>query len=425
MQRQTVLHNGIRILTERIPHIHSVTVGYWVDSGSRHDPSDKGGLSHLVEHMLFKGTSRRSSGDIALAMDLVGGVLNAFTAREYTCYYAKVLGSKLDEALDLLSDLYLRSLFNPEDIDRERRVILQEIGMVEDTPDDNIHDLWATSFWLNQAIGLPVIGTGESVAGIDRQDVCDYVASNYCGRRLVVAAAGAIHHDDFVRQIERQLGALPAGEKRPAAAPPTIHAGLQLHERDLEQVHFCLGVPALSYSAPDRFVQHLFNLLLGGSMGSRLFQEVREKRGLAYSIYSYLNSHTDSGALNVYAGTRAAEAATVLQLIRDQFLRLQREQVSECELRAAKEQLKGNLLLSLESSDNRMSRLAKNEILLGQHLEVEKVVALIEEVTAPQIQQLAVRLLADETVNLQLMGPLQDCAPAIRAIFPDCPELTS
>lgn len=417
MLQISTLDNGIRLLTERIPHVHSVSVGFWVDSGSRHERAEQNGLSHFVEHMLFKGTARRSSQDISLAIDMVGGILNAFTGREYTCYYAKVMGDKIAEATELLADVFQNSLYAPDEIEKERRVILQEIGMIEDTPDDSIHDMLSMSLWKGHPVGAPIIGTRDSIQHLTRDDVCRFVQERYCGKRLIIAAAGDVDHDRFVELVDEQLNQLLPGEAQEELTSPKAAPGDTITCRPLEQAHFCLGVPALPHAHPDRFGLYLLNLILGGSMSSRLFQEVREKRGLSYSVYSYLNNHVDCGSLAVYAGADATAVPVVLGVIRNQFEKLAHQPVSGKELKAAKEQLKGNLLLSLESSDNRMCRLAKNEILLGRQISMDEILKEIDQVSVELVARLSEKLLNPGKVNLQVLGPVEGLQDEISGIF--------
>ncbi|SHJ58041.1 Predicted Zn-dependent peptidase [Malonomonas rubra DSM 5091] len=356
MLQQSTLNNGIRVITERMPELHSASIGFWVQNGSRHETEGHNGISHFVEHMLFRGTTNRFALDIAKEIDSVGGVLNAFTGREFSCYYAKVLGDKLPQAIDLLSDLVLNSIFSEKDIEKERRVILQELAMVEDTPDDQVHDLFCESIWHLHPLGRPVLGTRDTVRRISREDLLQMMQKRYVGRNILIAVAGDLEHHQVRAQIEQAFQGVNSGEANNRCTLPAYRPGLQVVHKELEQVHFCLGCKALPQNHEDRFVQQLLNSILGGSMSSRLFQKVREEHGLAYSVYSYLNVHSDAGALVVYGGTSRDELWETVQVTLEQFALLKAGQVSEEELQMAKEQLKGTLLMSLESSDNRMTR---------------------------------------------------------------------
>ena len=405
MLQKSTLNNGIRVVTERMPGLHSATVGFWVQNGSRHEVTNLNGISHFIEHMLFKGTTSRSSLQIAKQIDSVGGVLNAFTGREFSCYFAKVLGDKLPQAVSLLSDLVLNSTFEPKEIEKERRVILQEISMVEDTPDDQVHDLFCKSIWNSHPLGRPVLGDCETVSSITRNDLLQMLADRYRGDNILIVAAGNLQHKEILGQIEQAFSCVKPGGAERLCTLPQYRPGIQVTAKNLEQIHFCLGSKALPQNHNDRFVLHLLNSILGGSMSSRLFQTIREERALAYSIYSYLNTHSDAGSLVVYGGTRPDDLPETLELILQQFSRLKNEYISHEELYMAREQMKGTLLLSLESSDNRMTRLAKNEIFLGYQPDIEDVIAEIDKVTIESVQRLADLLLSDESLNLHIVGP--------------------
>ncbi len=413
MIHQTVLDNGIRVISESLPSAHSVAIGVWVENGSRHELAGEKGISHLLEHMLFKGTERRSARDIAREVDSSGGMLNAFTSREYSCYYAKVLARRLPLAVDLLGDVIRHPLFDLDEIEKERRVVLQEIHMVEDTADDLIHDLFNQVFWQNHSLGCPILGTEETVGAFDRNALIDFMQRRYTGQRLLVCAAGDLNHEDLVDQLSRVFGDLPAVGSRLANVAPEYRRHLSVCEKDLEQVHLCLGTRALPQNHPNRFAAYLLNALLGGSMSSRLFQKVREEQGLAYSIYSYLHCHSDVGALVVSAGMAPADARRVVEIILREMRSLRDFPVPEEELTAARERLRGNLLLSLESTENRMTRLAKNEIYLGRQVSLRDVLHGFDRVTAEDVQRLAGFLFKDDYLNLQLLGRVDP------ADFPD------
>ncbi len=408
MIQKTTLENGIRVVTEKISGAHSVTVGIWVECGSRHEKLHEHGISHFVEHMLFKGTERRSALDIAREIDSVGGVLNAFTGREYCCYYAKVLARKLPLAVDILSDIALNSVFDLDEIEKERKVILQEICMVEDTPDDLVHDLFSHNFWKNHPLGFPILGTQDSVNRIFREGLVRFMAERYCGNDILVCAAGNLDHEAILNQISEAFNNL--GECRCPIEPslPRHERGVHVVEKDLEQVHLCLGSLAVPQTHPDRYATYLLNNILGGSMSSRLFQKIREELGLAYSTYSYLNCHSDAGALVLYAGTSPDAAREVLSVMLKELRELKTEPVSEDELHATKEQLKGHLLLSMESSDNRMTRLAKNEIYLGRQLSLREVIRNFDLVTRDDLLRVADFTLKDECLHLQVVGKIRE-----------------
>jgi predicted Zn-dependent peptidase len=404
MINKTVLNNGIRIITEKIPHSYSVTIGIWVTNGSRHERRESNGVAHFIEHLLFKGTKRRSALDISREIDSVGGILNAFTSREFVCYYAKVLDSFLPKAVDILSDIFLDSQFDPEEIEKERKVILQEINMQEDSPDDYIHDLFSQSLWRGHPLGMPIIGNEESVGGLTRDYVIGYMNENYRAENIIIAAAGNVDHQELLRLFSDMCSRIPGGATKKSTRRPSYKKTIKVVEKDLEQVHLCLGVKALPQDHEHRYAAHLMNTILGGGMSSRLFQEVREKKGLAYSIYSYMAAHSDTGSLAVYAGTSQERLAEVIDITLREFKRLKKRTVTRIELDSAKEQLKGNILLSLESSDNRMSKLAKNEIYFGRYQSLQELMEGFNRVTAKSLQGLSQLLFDDRFFTLVLMG---------------------
>jgi len=404
MIKKTTLNNGIRVITERIPYASSVSIGIWVANGSRHERRESNGVAHFIEHLLFKGTNRRSSLDIAREIDSVGGVLNAFTSREYVCYYAKVLDKFLPKAVDLLTDIFLHSTFDPEEIEKERRVVLQEINMMEDTPDDLIHDLFHQHFWKGHPLGMSILGDAESVTGLSRESIVAYKEQMYRGDDVIVTAAGNLSHDKLIPLLEEFLLTVAPGNGRVESAPPVYQRRIELIEKDLEQIHVCLGLKGVQQSHPQRYDAFIMNAILGGSMSSRLFQEVREKSGLAYSVYSYIASHADAGSLVVYAGASPENSAQLLEIMLREIGRFKREPVPAEQLDGAREQLKGNLLLSLESSDNRMSRLAKNEIYFGTPLPLSEIMDGFDRVTSESIQSLAVEILDNSALTLVMLG---------------------
>lgn len=410
MIQSTKLQNGLRVITEYVPGVHSASIGLWVAGGSRHEPFEKNGIAHFVEHMLFKGTSTRSAHAISREIDKVGGFLNAFTSREFCCFYAKIMGDKLSMALGLLSDIVLNSEFDPDEIEKERRVILQELHMVGDAPEDFIHDLFGQLFWKNHSLGLPTPGTAETVSAVQRSDLLTYRDERFVGSNMMVCAAGAVDHDALVCDVQRQLGELPAGLPDSDAGPIEPQRRVNIEHRDLEQVHFCLGTRGLPQNHPQRFAGFLLNALLGGCMSSRLFQVIREERGLAYSVYSYLNSHVDNGCQVIYSATSPADSADAIRLVLAEMRRLKDVPVEEDLLGDIREQLKGNLLLSLESTDNRMSRLAKNQFYLGNQLEIDAVIDRFNQVTAEDVRSLANELFTDRSLNLQFLGRLDACS---------------
>jgi predicted Zn-dependent peptidase len=405
--RKAVLPNGLTVLTERMAAVRSVSLGAWIAVGSRNEEASQAGISHFLEHMLFKGTERRSAEAIAQEIEAVGGRLDAFTSREHTCYYAKVLGEHLPVAVDLLADLLLHPRLDRADVEKERGVILQEIRMVEDSPDDEIHDLFAQAIWGEHPLGRSILGRPQTLEALTREDLRAYLAGHYRPHRTVLAAAGDLDHDRVVELLRAHLGTWdgPASAASPPA-PPLARPATVVKDRDVSQVHLCLGVEGLPYTHRDRYALNLVNTVLGGGMSSRLFQEVREKRGLVYSIYSYLASYRDAGLLVIYAGCGEGALEEVLGCIREECARLVAHPIEAEELRRAKEQLKGNLLLGLESTSSRMTRLAKMEMYFGRTFSLDAIIRGIEEVTPERFQQVAQACFAGERFTQTTIGPL-------------------
>lgn len=408
MIQRSQLANGVRVVSERMPGVPSATLGIWVESGSRHEPRHRSGISHFLEHLLFKGTERRSAADIAEEIDSVGGILNAFTGKECTCYYARVLAEDFDLAADVLSDIFLGSVFEEEEIERERGVILQEISQGEDTPDEFIHDVFNLNYWRDHPLGLPICGYTDTVSALQRGDFLQFLEERYRPDRIVVAAAGNLHHADVLAWVERDFGALGGCSAKAAEEPPAVHQGLFAVDKSLEQLHLCLGTPGISQGSDGRYAAYLLNTALGGGMSSRLFQEIREKRGRAYSVYSFLSCYRDTGYLGVYAGTSTEWAEEVVGLVIDELRDVARHGLRAGELERSKRQLKGGMLLGLETSDSRMTRLAKNEIYFGRHFTIDEVARRIDETTNDEIVDFASRLTQAESTGLAVLGKVGD-----------------
>ena len=394
------------VLTEQMPQVRSVSIGLWVKVGSRYERGDRGGISHFIEHLLFKGTESRSAEEIAQAVDSVGGTLDAFTSRENTCLYAKVLGEDLPLAMDLLSDLLLRPRLDSEDIEKERRVVLEEIKMVEDDPDDLIHDLFAQQLWPDHPLGRPVLGSRQTLRALSRQDVLDHIRSFYQPDRVIVAAAGDLEHGRVADLVWSAFRGWRGSAIVTNGPSPTSYHTVHHEERDSAQLHLVIGAEGLPYNHGNRYAFYLMNAILGSSMSSRLFQEIREKRGLAYSIYSYQASYQDSGLLAVYAGTSAEAYPQVVDLIRAEFARLRQGPVDLTEFHRAKAQLKGNLLLGLESTSSRMTRLAKTEIYFQRYFDLDEIIRGIDGVSPETFAELNRSLFEPERYALTTIGHL-------------------
>ena len=406
--RKTTLPNGLLVLTESMPHMRSVAMGAWVASGSRDEPAEENGLSHFVEHMVFKGTTSRSAQDIAREVDSIGGNLDAFTGKESVCFNIKVLDENTAPALDVLSDLVLHPKFSSADLEREQGVILEEIKMDEDNPDYLVHETFTQNFWRNHPLGRPILGTVKTVSSFNQDTVFGHHQRRFTGQNMVFSAAGHLEHDRIVAMIADKFGAVAAGsravdaEKTPVTTP---HITLK-KKRSLEQVQMCLGVPAPPVDSPDRFALYMLNAMLGGGMSSRLFESIRENEGLAYSIYSELSPFRDAGALSVYAGMSLDKTERVLKLTLVELRRLKEEQVSASELKRAKDQMKSNMVLGLESSGSRMSNLARQQMYYGRFISIDEVVAEIDRVTPADIERLANELFRPEALALTLLGNL-------------------
>jgi predicted Zn-dependent peptidase len=405
--RRTVLSNGLIVLTERMEHLRSVAMGVWIKSGSRCESAELNGISHFVEHMLFKGTKSRSAQRIAREMDSIGGNLDAFTSKETICFNVKSLSDHVPIALDVLTDMVLNPTFALPDIERERGVILEEIKIDEDNPDVLVHELFTQSFWKGHPLGKPILGTTETVGRFGQQQLFGYHGDRFHGGNMVFSAAGNLDHDRFVAAVEEKLSALEGGKAPQELSAPEPSARIILrNKKSLEQVQICLGVPAPRVTDDSRYATSILNTVLGGGMSSRLFQTIREERGLAYSVYSDMSPYRDTGNFCVYAGTSAGKALEVIDLILAEFRNLKEIPISEEELTRAKDQLKGNILMGLESSNARMANLARQEMYFQQFYSVDEIIARIEEVDANQVQTMAQRLFEPERIAVTLLGRL-------------------
>jgi predicted Zn-dependent peptidase len=394
------------VVTERMPQVRSVSIGVWVKVGSRYEPAERAGISHFIEHLLFKGTEHRGAEEIAQAIDSVGGTLDAFTSRENTCLYAKVLGEDLPLAMELLSDLLLHPRLDPADIEKERRVVLEEIKMVEDDPDDLIHDVFAQQLWRDHPLGRPVLGFRQTLQPLTRQDVLAHLSDFYQPDNIIVAAAGDLDHGRVAELTGSAFGKWQGKAVAANGSSPTSYHTTHHEERDSAQLHLVLGAEGLPYNHSNRYAFYLLNAILGSSMSSRLFQEIREKRGLAYSIYSYQASYQDSGLLAVYAGTSAEAYPQVVDLIRAEFARLRQDPVDLTEFHRAKAQLKGSLLLGLESTSSRMTRLAKTEIYFGRYFDLDEIIRGIDGVSPDTFAELNRSLFEPDHYALTTIGHL-------------------
>ncbi|MBW1836367.1 MAG: insulinase family protein [Deltaproteobacteria bacterium] len=408
MVNKTILKNGVRILTKAMAHVRSVSMGVWVNVGARDEAVSESGLSHFIEHMIFKGTRKRTAFQIAKEFDAIGGQTNAFTTMETTCYHARVMDAHLETMVDILSDIFLNSVFDAEEVEKERPVIFQEIGMVEDSPEEYVHILSGNAYWGDNGLGQSILGTRENIISFDAKVLKTFFHQYYKPDCIVISAAGNLTHDRFVDRVGPAFESIQIGDALPQRVTPTGCSGVELHTRELEQVHVCLGTKGLSITDPRRYAFSLLNTILGGNMSSRLFQEIRERRGLAYAVYSFISSYVDTGMFGAYVGVDPKRAQNAINLILKEMLKLKKKPVEPDELRHAKEFTKGGLLLASESVDNQMFRLAQNEIHLGYNIPLNEIVDKIESVTEEEILHLAEHLFQRNGLALTLLGPLTD-----------------
>jgi len=399
----TRLENGLTVASDRMAAVETVSLGVWVGVGTRHEPAAINGVAHLLEHMAFKGTDRRSAYDIAREIEAVGGHLNAYTSRESTAYYARVLAEDAPLAVDIIGDIMQNPTFDNEELSRERAVVLQEIGQAYDTPDDNIFDRFQETAYPEQAIGRPVLGTGEIVGSIDRDTLRAYMTRHYGGQTMVFTAAGKVEHARLVDLVSQAFGGLPA--KAEDKTEPAQYKGGDFREgRDLEQVHVLLGFDSVGYLDPEYYAASVLSTLFGGGMSSRLFQEVREKRGLVYSVYSFVSAYRDGGMFGIYAGTGESEVGELIPVVCDELRKVARDATDE-EVVRARAQLKASILMSLESTNARCEQLAQQILIYGRPLSVDEVVGKIEAVGAEDVRRLAERLAAGRP-TLASLGPI-------------------
>jgi len=406
MYRKDTLSNGIRVVSETLPKSRSVSIGVWVKVGSRHESPEIGGVSHFIEHMFFKGTLKRSAKDIAIEMDSLGGEMNAFTSQETTTYYAKVVDEHLPVVIEILADILLGSRFDPAEMEKERKVILEEIKGVEDTPDDYIHELFTGTVWPDNSLGRPILGTRDTIKALKHNDIISYIENNYGPKEIVISVAGNFEHARLIELLDMHFGKLArTGAPKKEAIPTFTHA-VNVKKKQLEQVQLCIGCKGLYYTHEDRFTISALNTVLGNSMSSRLFQEVREQNALAYSIYSYVTSYRDTGLLTVYAGADPANALEVVRLVTKELKKIKEEGITPAEELRVKNQIKGSLILSLESSNSHMSRIARQEIYFGKYLSMDDIIKGVEKVTAEHVHRLAQQLFTGENMSLAILGPL-------------------
>lgn len=403
IQRHTC-ENGLRIITEKIPSVRSVALGVWVGTGSKFETERDNGISHFLEHMFFKGTTNRSAKEIAETFDEIGGNVNAFTSKEYTCYYARILDQHAPIALDILADMYFNSVFDGEELEKEKNVVIEEISMYEDTPDDLVHDLIARACYGDHSLGYSILGTEDVLRSLSRDDLLHYIDGHYLPANTVVTVAGNFD-DALIEDIKRRFSALDRRSTLPDIKAPVFHGKTIAHHKATEQAHLCISLPGFPVGHEETYSLILLNNVLGGSMSSRLFQEIREERGLAYSVYSYHSSFKEAGTFTVYTGTAPEQVGQVFDIVAHVLRDVADHGITEKELKKGKEQLKGSLMLSLESTNSRMSRLGKNELLLGRHLSLDEIIAKIDRVSHESVHAVAQQLFRSK-LAMAMVSPL-------------------
>ncbi|ADP32186.1 M16 family metallopeptidase [Bacillus atrophaeus] len=406
MIKRYTCQNGVRVVLENNPTVRSVAIGVWIGTGSRHETPEINGISHFLEHMFFKGTSTRSARDIAESFDRIGGQVNAFTSKEYTCYYAKVLDEHANYALDVLADMFFHSSFDENELKKEKNVVYEEIKMYEDAPDDIVHDLLSKATYGNHSLGYPILGTEETLDSFNGDSLRKYMDDFYTPNRVVISIAGNVT-DSFIKDVEKWFGTYEAKGAASGMKQPEFHYEKLTRKKETEQAHLCLGFNGLEVGHPDIYNLIVLNNVLGGSMSSRLFQDVREDKGLAYSVFSYHSSYEDSGMLTIYGGTGAKQLQLLSETIQETLGTLKRDGITPKELENSKEQMKGNLMLSLESTNSKMSRNGKNELLLGKHKTLDEIINELNEVNLESVNGLARRIFTDDYA-LALISPSGD-----------------
>lgn len=408
MIKREVLPNGVRIITETVPYVQSISIGIWVVAGSRDEIPSNMGISHFIEHMMFKGTEKRTAKQIADEFDSIGGQVNAFTEKEYTCYFGKVLSEHFPIAMDVLSDMFLNSVMDPREIDLEKNVVLEEIKRHEDTPDDLVHDMFLQTIWKNHPLGNCILGTVETVSGLQRSDVREFIDTRYTPDSIIIAAAGNLVHEEVVEKVSQVFGSLQGSKTAILETVPEFSTESKLMNKDTEQVHFCIGTPGYSQLSAERYTLAIIDATLGGGMSSRLFQEIREKRGLAYSIGSYSTSYREGGYFTVYGGTSIDNLEEILSLTRTEFADVLQMNIKEDELMRAKNQIKGSLVLSQESMSSRMIRIAKSEIFHGRVVPLDELISSVLKVTHDDVAKVAQYIFNEETLPIVAIGPFDE-----------------
>ncbi len=406
MFKKEYLDNKIPVLLERIKGVRSVCLGIWVKVGSRYETKQKNGISHFLEHMLFKGTESRSQKEIAVEIDSLGGDLNAYTSKETTTFYIKLLDDYLEKGIDLLMDIFLHSRLPEDEIEKEKGIVIEEIKMVEDMPDDYIHDLFSEYVWNREGIGLGILGTKKTVRSFTKKDLEEHIKKHYAISNIVISCAGNIEHEEVLNGLNSSIGTISNNSQPHHYSKPKFHHGTKVVSKDCAEVHLCIGTEGIDQGSPERYAMLLMNTVIGAGVSSRLFQEIREQRGLAYSVYSFTSSYHDCGLFGVYVGTGRKKYRQVIDIIKEELVTF-KDTVSEDELTRAKKQLKGNLVLALESTSGRMNNLARQEIYYGKYISPSEIMKAIDGVRFSEVRELSDRLFTDGKFALTVLGPVK------------------
>ncbi|MBI5101308.1 MAG: insulinase family protein [Nitrospirae bacterium] len=409
MYRKGHLENGIPVVMETFKNVRSVAIGVWIKVGSRYERPDENGISHFLEHMFFKGTKKRNTKDIAIEIDSIGGDLNAFTSRENTAFYIKVLDEHLETGLELLSDIFVHSTFPEDEIEKEKKIIKEEIKMVEDTPDDYVHDLFNLSVWGDEGLGQPILGRRETIASFSREAIVSHIRKHYGTKDIVIACAGNFSYDELIPVLNSRFGGLRHGSEPKIGPEPEFRRSVNVHAKDISEAHICIGLPSISQVSEERYAMFALNTILGAGVSSRLFQEIREKRGLAYTVYSFTSSYLDTGLWGVYAGVSKKKVTEAVEVIISEMLGL-KDSLTEAELQRAKNHLKGNLILGLESTSSRMNNIARQEMYFEKYYSPDEIIKAVDRVTMAQIKALSERLIKNDLFSCTVYGPVQKSA---------------
>jgi len=407
--QKTVFPDGMRIISESIPSVRSISIGLWIDIGSRDEPQDIEGVSHFIEHMVFKGTTTRSAFDIVSYIESVGGILNAFTTRENTCFLSKIIDLHLPRAVEILSDMVLNARFDEGDIAKEKKIVIEEINEVDDTPSDLVHDIFADSIFGKHSLGRPILGTVESVQGYSPEKVVGFLKNNYQRDRMLVVASGNLEHEKLAELVGKYFPDTNSGDyvsKSIKRMKPKLHSGILAVNRDIKQAHICIGMPAVTFDHSQRAALLLLNSILGGSMSSRLFQIIREEMGMAYTVFSYLDFFVDSSIIGVYLNTEKEQTGAVISAVFKELEKFKKNSLSSIELDSAKEQFKGSLVLGLENTSHRMNRLAKHELFLNKYISIDETIKEIDKVASTDLLNLANQLFHADKFNVTVLGPV-------------------